>query len=517
MTETRGPADVRATPAITRRGLLRASGYAAAGLIAAPWLKNGAVRSETATPVSGMGASAWDDLANQLTGHLLRPDDAMYPAAAIINAARYQGTRPEGIAVCARPEDAAVCVDWAREHGVPFAVRSGGHSYAGFSTSDGLVIDVKGMRSMVVDPATGTVRVAGGANNADVGDALTPFGVYFPGGRCPTVGVSGLTLGGGWGFSCRHLGMTCDSLVSTQLVTASGELLTASETENPDLFWAVRGAGGGNFGVHTAFTYRLVAAGEVTVFSLSWSGGDTASLVDAISRMQVAGPRELGLRVAVRSPSRMPQTNPAPLDIDLIGLFWGPREDVAELLAPVERIQTADTRTVAAMAFPAARAFLAATTPTGTYGIKTGFVTGPLSADGIVTMLEWVGAMPGFPSRAQESTAGLYCWGGKVNDLAPDANAFVHRGPDLLFKCEALWQPEDDPDLIAANLEWLEGYHAAMRPHLSGGAYQNFTDRAQTDWQHAYYGENFDRLVEIKQRWDPGNLFRFGQSIPPTR
>lgn len=441
----------------------------------------------------------------------------MYPAAAIINAARYQGTRPEGIAVCAAPEDAAVCVSWAREHGVPFVVRSGGHSYAGFSTSDGLVIDVKGMQAVAVDPANGTVTVAGGANNADVGDALAPYGVYFPGGRCPTVGVSGLTLGGGWGFSCRHLGMTSDTLVSTDLVAANGEIVTASERENPDLFWAVRGAGNGNFGVHTSFTYRAVAAGEATVFSLTWAGGDTASLVDAISRMQVNGPRELGMRVAVRSRSRMPLTTPAPLDIDLIGLYWGPPADMDELLAPVERIQAADARTVAAMAFPAARAFLAATTPTGTYGIKTGFVTGPLAAKGIVTMLEWIGTLPWFPSRAQESTAGLYCWGGKVNDLAPDANAFVHRGPDLLFKCEALWEPEDDPDLIAANLDWLEGYHAAMQPYLSGGAYQNFTDRAQTDWQHAYYGTNFERLVEIKGRWDPENVFRYGQSIPVSR
>ena len=129
-------------------------------------------------------------------------------------------------------------------------------------------------------------------------------------------------------------------------------------------------------------------------------------------------------------------------------------------------------------------------------------------------MLEWIAPMPGVPSRAQESTAGLYGWGGKVNDLAPDANAFVHRNADLLFKCEVLWEPQDAPDLIAANLDWLEGYHAAMQPYLSGGAYQNFTDRAQADWQRAYYGENFARLVEVKRAWDPDNLFRFPQSIP---
>jgi hypothetical protein len=124
--------------------------------------------------------------------------------------------------------------------------------------------------------------------------------------------------------------------------------------------------------------------------------------------------------------------------------------------------------------------------------------------------------MPGVPSRAQESTAGLYCWGGAVNDLAPDADAFVHRHADFLFKCEVLWEPEDDPDLIVANLDWVEGYHAAMQPYLSGGAYQNFTDRGQDDWPRAYYGQNLERLVEAKRTWDPDNPLRFPQSIPVT-
>lgn len=500
------------SPRLNRRALLRATGLGAAGL-AAPWLKD-ATAAAQATPIPDPSDLAWYDLANRLRGRLLRPGDPMFAAATAINATRYSATRPAAIAVCVRPEDAAACVTWARETGVPFAVRSGGHSYAGFSNSAGLVIDVKGMRSITVDPATGTTTVAGGANNADLGEALSPYGVYFPGGRCPTVGVSGLTLGGGWGFSCRHLGMTCDSLLSTEVVTATGDIIAASENEHPDLFWAVRGAGGGNFGVHTSFTYKVVAAGEVTVFRLTWSGGDTAALVDAISRAQVGAPRELGLRVAVRSTSRTPLTRPAPLEVDTIGLYWGPPDEVTDLLAPIEQVQAAATKTLKPLDFPAAREFLAATTPTGTYGIKTGFVSGPLSAAGIVTLLEWIDLMPGFPSRAQESTAGLYCWGGKVNDLAPDANAFVHRQADLLFKCEALWEPQDDPDLIVANLDWLEGYQAAMQPYLSGGTYQNFTDRGQDDWQHAYYGENFPRLVEVKRVWDPDNLFRFGQSIP---
>jgi hypothetical protein len=345
------------SPRVTRRTLLRATSIGAAGLTLAPWLGRVAAADE-APPVAALPDAAWAELAKQLQGRLLRPNDAMYPAAAIINAARYAGTRPAGIAVCTTPADAAACVKWVRANGIPFAVRSGGHSYAGFSTSDGLVIDVSGMRAVAVDPAASTTTIAGGATNADVGDGMTPYGVYFPGGRCLSVGMAGLTLGGGWGFSCRHLGMTCDNLLATEAVTAAGEIVTASETENADLFWAVRGAGHGNFGVHTSFTYRVVAAGDVTVFRLMWTGGDTPALVDALCRLQVHGPRELGLRLAVRSQARMPRTQPAPLDVDVIGLYWGPPEDVIDLLKPVEQVQAAAMRTVEEMPFPAARDFL---------------------------------------------------------------------------------------------------------------------------------------------------------------
>src|SRR4051812_17336953 len=445
---------------LSRRGLLRSASIGALAMTTRPWLERAAAAQEAATPVTLPSETAWADLAGRLTGRLLRPNDAMYPAATVINASRYMGTPPVGIAVCVSPQDAAACVNWARDTGLPFAVRSGGHSYAGFSNSPGLVIDVKNMRSITVDQQEETVTVAGGANNADVGAALQSYGVYFPGGRCPTVGVSGLTLGGGWGFSNRLLGMTCDSLVSTELVTADGQIVTASATEHPDLFWAVRGAGGGNFGVHTSFTYQVAPVQDVSVFSLSWAGGDTAALVDGIMRMQVAGPRELGLRLNLRSPSRLPSSQPAPLNVDTVGLYWGPPAELEALLTPVEQIQAADARTVAGKSFWAAREFLSATTPLGTYAVKSGFVAGPMASAGITTMLEWITKMPGVPSREQEGPTVLYGWGAKVNDVTPDATAFVHRNADLLFKCEAIWAPEDDPNLIADNLDWLEGYHA---------------------------------------------------------
>lgn len=490
-------------------------GGAAAGAAAAavPWWRP-RVEAAQATPVPATSDAAWYELANRLDGRLLRDGDPMYAAATEINATRFTAVRPAGIAVCATPRDAATCVTWARETGTPFAVRSGGHSYAGFSTSPGLVINVRGLRGAQVNPAEGTVTAAAGVNNADFGDAVDSYGVYVPGGRCPTVGLSGLTLGGGWGFSCRHLGMTCDSLVSTDIALASGEIVTASETENPDLFWALRGAAGGNFGVNTSFTYRFVPTRDVTFFEAIWNGGDTAAVVAALMRMQQDAPRELGLRLAVRSQSRMPRSVPAPFTVDVIGMHWGEPEVVRELVDRVQEVQPADTLTIEKMAFPIARGKLAATTPTGTYQIKTGFVRGTFSSEALVTMLEGMAAMPGVPSRAQESTVGIYCWGGKISEVPADATAFVHREADFLYKSEVLWEATDDTDLIIENLDWVEEFHASMQPYLSGGAYQNFVDRSQENWADAYYGQNLPRLVELKRKWDPDNVFRFQQSIP---
>ncbi|MFT4038195.1 MAG: FAD-binding oxidoreductase, partial [Thermomicrobiales bacterium] len=483
-------------------------------LAVAPWARQAERAAAQATPVPAPSEAAWNDLGNRLDGRLLRDGDPMFAAAMEINASRYAATRPVGIAVCATPRDAATCVSWARETGTPFAVRSGGHSYAGFSTSPGLVINVRAMNGVSVNPAEGTVTVDAGVNNADFGDAIAPYAVYVPGGRCPTVGLSGLTLGGGWGFSCRHYGLTCDSLVSTDVAVASGEIVTASESENPDLFWALRGGAGGNFGVNTSFTYRFVPTQDVTYISAGWTGGDTAALVDALLRMQVDAPNELGLRMSVRMNSRTPSSNPAPYIISVLGMYWGEPEVVRELLEGAQAVQPASRLRIEKMSFASARSELAATTPDGAYQLKSGYLEGALPAAGLTTMLEGLAAMPGTPSLEQESTAAFFCWGGKTKEVAPDATAMVHRTADFLFKTEVLWSPTDDPDLIVANLDWIEDYYAAMLPYLTGGSYQNFPDRSMENWADAYYGANLPRLVETKRAWDPENLFRFSQSIP---
>lgn len=510
-----------ATASASRRGLLQAG--AGLALTAAPW-NSGWASARQATPVAAapgatpggsLPTSAWLALANSLEGRLILAEDPDYPAVAQITAERFSH-HPAGIAVCASPRDAVACVTWARETGTPFAIRSGGHSYAGFSSSSGLVIDVRPMRDVAFDSDAGTYTAGGGTNNADLAAAVKKHGHYFPGGRCPGVGAAGLTLGGGWGFSARALGLTCDHLVSTDLVTASGDLVTASETENPDLFWAVRGGAGGSFGVHTSFTWRTTPTRDVTVVKATWTGGDTDAIIEALLKAQLAAPREFGIRIAIVSSARMPANEPAPIVVNIVGLHWGTEDEVKDILQPVEMLQAASPSSVSTMPFTDALASLYTNTPEGMFQVKSSFVRGVMPMAGIAEGTSWISRMPGVPSMLQESTMVFYCFGGAVKDQTADAMAFPHRDVDFIWLCEALWQPVDDPALVAENLAWLEEFYAAMQPYVTGGAYQNFPDRKLDDWVRAYYQANLERLTEVKRAWDPDNLFRFQQSVPLT-
>ena len=230
-------------------------------------------RTGPGRPAASRLGPDWDQLDRVLRGKLLRPDDAGYADAIKIWNLRYASTRPAGVALVADAKDVAAAIAWARDNRVEMVARSGGHSYAGYSTTPGLVINLNGMTNVAVDRAAGTLTTFGAAKNKDVAAAGRPHGRALPGGQCPTVGVAGFVLGGGLGFHMRQHGLGIDSLLSTEMVAADGRLLRVSVKEHPDLFWALRGGGGGNFGINTSFTFRTFAAPEhVTIFSLSWEG-----------------------------------------------------------------------------------------------------------------------------------------------------------------------------------------------------------------------------------------------------
>ncbi|GAB0118510.1 FAD-binding oxidoreductase [Acidisoma sp. 7E03] len=487
-----------------RRALLAGAGALALSSLPGRVLAAPQVRSDP---------SGLDALARDFNGRIIRPDEPGFTYAAMPNNARWADVRPQAIAMCADGADVECALVWARDNRVPFAIRSGGHNYAGFSTTRGLLIDLKAMNRVTLDLAAGTAAIQGGANNENMASALRIGNFAVPSGRCPTVGAGGLTLGGGWGFSATRAGLTCDSLLSTEAVLADGKTHSIDAKSEPDLFWAARGGGGGNYGVHTAFTFRLHDVGPVTTFRLEWPPGKQTELMVALQRMQQDHPRSISTRSKIRpqAAGRFPSRNS--LIVETLGLYWGRETELREVLAPVLAIAAPKSADIYEMGYWRARDYLATDDPNGLYEIKSRYVAGALSAEAIETMQSWMTRWPGGSLR-QDNMGLLFAIGGAVRDVRPDATAYVHRDSDFLFEMEANWGPIDRPETVAAQRDWLADYAADMQRFLLPRSYVNFPDRGQADWKTAYYGDNLSRLSAIKRRYDPGNLFSFPQSIP---
>ena len=493
--------------AITRREFVsRSARVAAAAAVASQmeWL--------AACGATGKGPTEadWEKLARRLKGSLVRPGERSYAQLRIPSNLRYADVRPGGIAVCAGAEDVRESILWARDHGIPAVARAGGHSYSGYSVTPGLLVDVSGLTAVRVNDRAETATVAPGARNTHIYDALQPHGVAFSAGRCPTVAVSGLTLGGGFGFSSRKVGLSADDLIETEIVTADGDILTCSARENPDLFWACRGGGGGNFGINTSFTFRTHPVDYVTLYDLIWDWKDAATAVAALQDVVGEAPDEWSMRIGLGASGPSGRTRAT---VGTLGQFFGPREELLAILDPVLSAAKPKTQLIARRTFWQAKTFFFDTTPAGRYAVKSNYVVEPLSGDAIDILTRAAERWPG-SSNAGGGGIALFAWGGAMGRVAPDATAFVHRDAKFLMAYDTSWGPGDGPHVVSANLEWLDHLAADIRPHVSVQAYQNFIDRTLRNWQQAYYGSNFDRLVRIKRKVDPDNFFHFHQSIP---
>lgn len=455
-------------------------------------------------------------MARDFNGWLILPSNPAYPMTALPNNARRSGVMPVAVALCADMADVQRCITWVHDNRVPFAVRSGGHNYAGFSTTRGLLIDVRAMDGVSLDMKEGTATVQGGANNQDVATSLraVPFGI--PSGRCPTVGASGLVLGGGWGFSASHAGLTCDSLLATDLVLASGARRSINDRDDADLFWAVRGGGGGNFGVHTAFTFKLRDVGDVTTFNLAWPPGKQVELLTALQAIQQANPRSISTRTKARPAAAGPRPGRGDILVETLGLYWGNERDLRAILAPAYAIAQPRSAAIYEQEYWRARDYLLTDDPNGLYDIRCNYVEHQLGTDALENMLGWMTRWPGGSLR-QDNMGILFAMGGAVNDVAPDATAYAHRTSNYIFEMEANWSPMDKPDAVKAQRDWLRSYYQDMQRFLQPRSYVNFPNRELPDWGRAYYADNLPRLSQVKSKWGPGNPFQFAQSIPPAR
>jgi hypothetical protein len=469
--------------------------------------------SPSRPPVAKSNRKIMRAMGRDMAGRLLFPDDEAYAFAAWPNNARWAHVRPKAIAVCANDADVQRCITWARDHHEQFVVRSGGHSYAGFSTTPGLLIDVKEMNRVELDLKNGTVSVQGGANNQDMAIAMRSHRVAVPAGRCATVGVAGLVLGGGWGFSASRSGLTCDSLLSTEVVLANADKVRASLDSETDLFWALRGGGGGNFGVNTAFTFKLHEVCEVTAFHIEWPSKKQVEVLSALQKMQLDHAR----RISTRTKARPMQIGAMPprdcIRVETLGLFWGSKAQLLEVLAPVYAVLPPSVSEINTMDFWSARDYLLTDDPFGLYDLRSSYVENLLSEAALDTMLNWMQRWPG-GSVAQENLGILFAMGGAVNDVLPQDTAYCHRNANFIFEMEAQWGPIDSPDLIVRQKAWLAEYFEAMQAYVLPQSYQNFMNRDLPNWASAYYGQNLARLSQIKRAVDPYNLFCFAQSIP---
>jgi FAD/FMN-containing dehydrogenase len=346
------------------------------------------------------------------------------------------------------------------------------------------------MNSVRYQPDSHTVVAAGGVRNQDAAAVLRSVNVTIPSGQCPTVGVAGLTLGGGLGMSARSLGMTSDSLLSTEVVLANGDIVTASTTQNSDLFWALRGGGGGNFGINTGFTYAAHPARNCTHFSVDFPADRTAQVLDAWFTVLTHAPRELGM-VWYHIPGATPADKPF---CGTWGQLYGSEEETRDTLAPV----------IAAGGPPILAEFIE-----GSYWEATQYLAeNDPTPHGFLCRSRFLDQQP----RNGGATS-IFAWGGAIADISPTATAFVHRGATALISYCPQWHPDDSATRDASS-HWLNETYEVMEPYSSRRSFQNFPDGSLVDWQRAYYGENLERLVGVKQKYDPNRIFAFPQAIP---
>ncbi|MFE6687221.1 FAD-binding oxidoreductase [Streptomyces sp. NPDC057743] len=472
--------------------------------------------------------AAWSALGKGLDGDLIRASDASYATARRLYNTRFDALKPSAIAYVKHPGDIAECLAFARRYDAPVAIRSGGHSYAGFSSGNGkLIIDVSALNK-VGAPSGGTTRIGAGAKLIDVYEGLGAHGVTIPGGSCPTVGISGLTLGGGHGVVSRAYGLTCDSLVGATVVTADGKTVDCDAGHHPDLFWALRGAGNGNFGVVTELRFRTHPAPRAVMAYLSWPWAKAAAVLGS---WQKWGPDQADEIWSTAHFDARPGGTPG---VSVAAFSLGSYRDLQNAVdkladqpggpGPASHVSLTPIGYLEAMEAYAgcskkshAQCHMQGTLPghtgTGTlgretYAARSHFFDRSLSAAGIHTLLSQIEA------GGRKGVAGnvaLTALGGAINRVGAGDTAFVHRRSRFLAQYLTSWSAGGTG---TAGTAWLNGFHGAMHRHSSGAAYQNYTDAALTDWKSAYYGAAGTRLDKVKQSYDPQRLFStFAQAL----
>ena len=421
--------------------------------------------------------------------------------------------RPALIARCIGTADVLACVRFAREHGIALSMRGGGHNIAGLALAEGgLLIDLSLMRGVFVDPAARIARAQGGCLLGDVDRETQLHGLAAVLGFVSATGVAGLTLGGGFGYVSRRFGWTSDNVRSMELVTADAKLVRASEKENADLFWGLRG-GGGNFGVVTGIDFELHPLGpEIYGGPIAWRAESAPEVHEAFRKLATEGPPELTLVTIVRKAPPAPWIDKSAhgqLIVMVLVCYSGKPEDGEKLLAPLRALGKPVGDVLQRRPYVTLQSLLDATQPKGRrYYWKSEYLPG-ISPDVLAKIREH-----GARISSPHSAAIVFQLGGAIASRPVDHSAVGNRDAAAVFNITASWEkPEDD----AAQIEWARSTWNDMKRFSTGGTYVNFLNEEEAGERiAAAYGKNLARLGEIKARWDPDNLFRANKNIAPA-
>jgi FAD/FMN-containing dehydrogenase len=456
-----------------------------------------------------MAQQTLDQLRGRVRGQVITKDDEGYEEARKVYNAMID-RRPRVVIRATNAGDVAAAVNFARENQLAIAVRGGGHSVPGFGTcDDGVVIDLFPMQKVDVDPAKKTARAQGGATWGVFNDATNAHGLATTGGIISTTGIGGLTLGGGIGYLSRGFGLSCDNLVSAEVVTADGRTVDASERENEDLFWALRG-GGGNFGVVTSFEYRVHPVNEIYGGAMFFELKDARSLLKWYRDFIADAPEEFGgfpaFQIAPPLPF-IPEKRHGDTFVVFVSCWAGPIEQGEGIVKPIRDVAPVAAEMIGPMPYPMLNSAFDALVPPGLQHYwKANFVR-ELTDEAIDAHLEHGPKVP-----AVNSTMHIYPINGACHRVAPDATAFAYRDANFATVIAGMWP---DPAQNKANIKWVRDYYDATAPLSEEGGYINFMADDDQDRIKANYKGNYERLRNVKRTYDPDNLFRLNQNIKP--
>ncbi len=452
------------------------------------------------------------DLAGRIRGGLTTPEDPGYDQARAVYNAMHD-RRPAAVVRCADAADVMESIRFSRERGLDVAVRGGGHSVPGFGTCDGgLVIDMSGIRNVHVDPAKRTARVGGGATWGDFDHAAHPFGLATTGGIISTTGVAGLTLGGGIGYLTRSCGLSIDNLLGADVVTADGKLVKASDFQNEDLFWGLRG-GGGNFGVVTSMEFQLHPVDTIVGGPLFYEVDDAAAVMSFYREYVEKAPEELGMffawQIAPPLPF-IPEDRVGDLFCVMVTCWAGDPQEADAVLKPFYDVAPVKAHHVGPMPYPALNSAFDGLVPHGLQHYWKADFVDELTDEAIAAHIDH-----GKRTPVVNSTMHLYSINGAAARVGPDETAFGHRDKKFAAVIAGMWPDAADN---VANTAWVKEYYSAIHPHSgSEGGYINFMAGDDDGRVEANYGRNYSRLARVKAAYDPDNVFHLNQNIQPAR